>query len=237
MESTVVQIGDLIEKDVWSYEHYSHKSQLVRQTLENCPYDLVQLRDIVILLGRGFSNLGGSESGDVRVLSARDITNTGKISSKSDRYISFEKHNRLEKTKVIQDDVVLAKYFAGQVSNVAAIYTCEESATLDNSVIRLRLDRSKVEPRYLVRLMNSSLGRFLLSSAAIGSVQPTINMSSLFRVKIPLPSLLQQKKLIKDLEDKYREAAKLEKRAHRLRVEARQFIDRFLGFEGEENAS
>jgi type I restriction enzyme, S subunit len=235
MKSTVVQIQDLIAKGVWSYEPFSHKYRLAERALEDSPYNLVPLQDIVRAHGRGFSSIETHVSGEIPILSASDITDEARIDKQSEKYISLEKHNRLDKSAVTKGDILLAVYVP-QAGNVAVWYDREEPANVDSSLIRLRLSRRRADPRYLVLFLNSSLGKLLLNMIAKGSVRPKIDTSSLLDIVIPLPPMSEQLKLLEAVTQKRREAALLEERAQTLRLEAARLVEIFLGLE-EKDAS
>ena len=82
---------------------------------------------------------------------------------------------------------------SGQIS--CAVVRFESEATYAESLMRLRLDQSRVEPDFLRLYLSSRHGRAPLAAVTTGTVIPNLRPDALVEVKVPLPPLAEQRRI------------------------------------------
>ncbi len=164
---------------------------------------------------------------DVPLLSVRNITPEGVVIDDNNKFISEQEHEKLSKSAVHRNDV-LVSLFLREGNNVATVYISDKPANLSSHLALLRLRTEQIEPHYLVSFLNSSIGQSLISQLAVGSVQRSLTINLLLNLSIPLPPLLEQKKLVEAMHQKRQQAAQREREAASLREEADEMVDAFV---------
>lgn len=104
-----------------------------------------------------------------------------------------------------------------------AVAKVEQGKTLlgNGSLFIIEVDRTKADPYYIQAFFESERGTALLQRFCLASVMPSISLGRLKEIKIPLPSLDEQKKIADRFRAKIDEVAlcrvKLERAIHSLR--------------------
>lgn len=80
-------------------------------------------------------------------------------------------------------------------------------ATYSESLMRLRFDRSRVEPDFIRLFLTSRSGRALLSAVTTGSVIANLRASALVEIRIPLPPLDEQRRIARAMAELERSVA------------------------------
>lgn len=102
--------------------------------------------------------------------------------------------------------------------------------------IRLRLDRRRINPRFIRFVANSGAGRRYIESVLVTSAgQKTINKTSLFELGVPLPSVSEQTEIIRRVETLFAFADRLETRYTAARAQVEKLTPSLLAkaFRGE----
>jgi type I restriction enzyme S subunit len=83
-----------------------------------------------------------------------------------------------------------------------AVFDLEEEYVFASYLIRLRLDRTRVEPKLLSLYLNSPLGRaYMLKEKIQMTAQANVNAKKLRALPIALPSLPEQRRIVAYLDD------------------------------------
>jgi type I restriction enzyme S subunit len=102
-----------------------------------------------------------------------------------------------------ENDLVITR--SGRVGTVAVFDGFRLPVLPGAFLIRFRLKRDVAEPHFYQYFFNSPAGQELLRSVATGSVQQNLNITSLHRLYIPVPSLNEQRaiaRILGSLDDK-----------------------------------
>lgn len=139
-----------------------------------------------------------SDSGYCLFLSAKNVTKDGFEFSQK-QFITKEKDGLLRKGKLERNDVVLTT--RGTVGNVA-LY--DDSILFDNmrinsGMIIIRCDKEKILPQYLYFVLKSGLFQDQVENFRSGSAQPQLPIRDMQNMKLPLPSLEEQKDVINQI--------------------------------------
>lgn len=108
-------------------------------------------------------------------------------------------HNKLKKSQVRKGDVLIAR--SGSFG-VASIYL-ENEVINSADIIILEIDRSTIDPLYLVAFLNSKYGSLQLKRFASGGVQGHVNLRILGDLKVPLLQSEIQRKISSSIAEAY----------------------------------
>jgi len=223
MEKTVVRLSEVRNKGAWNFSLFSAENRKAEAALKQSPYPVVPLKEIVKKAERGFSIRPESSSEGIPLLSVQCITPKGVVIDNANRFISQEEHQKLYRSAVKRNDVLVSLLRHPNV-NISAVYESDEPANLTSALVRLQLEKEKIDPRYLSTFLNSSVGQSLIQQRTIGSIQQSMTISRLLDLPIPLPPLEEQEHLLRAIQDKHSEAIKYEQEAIKLREEANELI-------------
>jgi len=137
--------------------------------------------------------------------------------------IKKEFHNKLKKSQVRKGDVLIAR--SGSFG-VASIYL-EDEVINSADIIILEIDRSAIDPLYLVAFLNSKYGSLQLRRFASGGVQGHVNLKILGDLKVPLLPREVQRNISTSIADAYT----LKKSANSYYQKAQTLLESELGLD------
>ncbi len=145
------------------------------------------------------------EKGSARLLRITDIQNGG-VSWES---VPFCECEDLGKYKLYDGDIVFARTGA-TVGKSYLINNPPENAIFASYLIRVGTDRKQCSPELLYYFFQSMDYWDQITEHAVGGAQPNVNGSKLKKVKIFLPSLVEQEKIVTRLDKLSAKLKKLE---------------------------
>jgi type I restriction enzyme S subunit len=108
--------------------------------------------------------------------------------------------------KLSDNDVILTR--SGRVGDAAFVTPMSKEAIISSDLIKVRLNE-KINPKYLVYYMNSSLGRVQIEMIVHGAASPKINQDNINNLIIVSPSLEKQKEIVSKADLDVKEIVKL----------------------------
>jgi type I restriction enzyme, S subunit len=135
------------------------------------------------------SNLLTTElvSEGVPVIYIRDIT-TGYYQRVSKSFVTTQKAKELDSCRADGGDVLVAK--VGDPPGTAAVYPLHEPAgVISQDVIRIKPNREKVHPEFLVKLLNSEIGYNILKPILVEGTRERFGLTPMKQLEVPLPPL------------------------------------------------
>lgn len=95
------------------------------------------------------------------------------------------------------------RFAAGAVGSfgVAVVVETERPFTFQRHIAHLRLRADRALPEFVAEFINSPAGRQQSESAALGGAQRTVTLASLAAFEIPLPSLVEQRRIAAELRE------------------------------------
>lgn len=226
MEKILVKLSEISNKKRWDFLLFSSASRKTDEVLQKIKYPVLSLKEIVKKTERGFPGILTNTLDGIPLLSLGCITHEGVVITNANKFISLEEHQKLYKSAVKNNDVLVA-LFARPNMNISAVYEFDTPANLTSHLAKLELNE-KVYPQYVSIFLNSSFGKELIQQKAIGSIQPSITISQLLDLPIPIPPLEEQKRLVKSLQYKQIKALELQQKAAKLMEEASELIETFF---------
>lgn len=140
-------------------------------------------------------------------LRVQNLSWDGHVNSEGLVYISQEVQNANLKSKLIPDDILIAKTGA-TIGKVAQVPQDVKEANTTSSVGKITVDKQKYSPRYvLYSLISKTFQDQIWIDAAMKSAQPGFNVDDLITYIISCPSLSQQNIIAAFLD---RETAKID---------------------------
>ncbi len=143
----------------------------------------------------GFTEKAADE-GDARFVRITDISETGKLRTESQKFITLNADARgslLEK-----GDILVAR--TGATYGKTMIFEEDYSAVFASFLIRLRFEKTQVDPHYYWAFAQSDLYWNQARSLVTGGGQPQFNGNALVQVKVPLPPLAEQQAIMAEIE-------------------------------------
>ncbi len=136
----------------------------------------------------------------------------------------------LKRCELIDGDVVVARAIGSRIHlGKCAVFRAAapgKTFVLDSHLIRVRLDKAKVNPDYVRYYLSSSIGRDeILRNSRQSAIQFNINVRELSSVKIPVPPLTKQRRIIEYLDGVQGQVAELK----RVQAESAAELERLEG--------
>ena len=114
-----------------------------------------------------------------------------------------EKLEKYETYKLLPNDILIST--KGTVGKVALIGEILKPMIASQAIQVIRLDREYIiEPKFLYMFLKSNIGQTLLKRLSTGTTMPQITTKEIKELKIPIPSIEQQQKIMKKFEDEVR---------------------------------
>ena len=180
-----------------------------RQIIENykpsididLSWETVGINDLPLTIidgDRGKSYPSGSDfskDGYCLFLNTKNVLKNG-FNFDETMFVTKEKDNQLRKGKLLRDDVILTT--RGTIGNCAIF---NDKVTFDNirinsGMLIFRCNKEVLLPEYLFYYFQSSNFHQDINLNKSGSAQPQLPISSLKNIKIPIPSVSEQEKII-----------------------------------------
>lgn len=113
---------------------------------------------------------------------------------KSSKYVSEEKAEQLDFCRVDPGDLLLAK--VGDPPGDAAIYPFgAEPGIVTQDVVRIKVDEKWADKVYLSHLLNSAIGRFVVSSVSVEATRSRFSLGDFKALRFVLPPIEEQESI------------------------------------------
>ena len=211
--------------DRWSVDYNQAASTIMDLTKGKFP--VVELGTILDLVQYGTSEKTNSNGEGVCVIRMNNIVD-------GDLDISNLKHLKVSKDieeslKLISGDILINRTNSKELVGKCAVFDKKETYIFASYLIRLRVDPEKADPHFVTFAINGPIGRLqinALSRQIIG--QANINSQEIRSLKLPLPNLNVQQKLIKKAMQERQKAATLRTAAKELLEKATVGVEQTL---------
>jgi type I restriction enzyme M protein len=171
--------------------------QIVFDNLENP--NLIKILDLSKKTQYGMTQSVMPEVKGIPFIRITDIDSFGKINCNELPEISASKED-IEKYKVNEGDLLVAR--SGSIGKCTVINKMEKNTVFASYLIRFILDKTIVEPKYILYYLLSNKGQLELQTRATKMAQTNINANQIASIEIPIPSLEKQREIIKEIDEK-----------------------------------
>ena len=138
--------------------------------------------------GYSFKNSG------IKFIRSENITDS-RIISKVSLYISKEANEKLKRSILLKDDVLMS--IAGAyLGKLALITEMDLPANTNQAVAIIRTDKSKLSPLYLYYYLSSYKMQCYINNVNAQSAQPNINLQQIGDININVPNLNYQQHIV-----------------------------------------
>jgi type I restriction enzyme S subunit len=125
----------------------------------------------------------------------------GRLDLRDLKYLHLN-DSELSNLHLARGDVLVNRTNSAELVGKCAVFDLEEEYVFASYLIRLRLDRTRVEPKLLSLYLNSPLGRaYMLKEKTQMTGQANVNAKKLRALPIALPSLPEQRRIVAYLDD------------------------------------
>ena len=189
--------------------------------LENSGYPIFNLSEVTDLISDGTHFTPNYVDDGVKFISVKDVRKS-KIDLNNTKYITLEEADKLDRRcKPQLNDVLLTKI--GATFGFASTVETNERFQIFVSLALLR-PNSKILPKYLEIFLNSDLAYIQYERVIKGAGVPDLHLEDIRKIKIPLPTMKEQKIIVSNYQIAYDEKIQKESQAKELI----QNIDNYL---------
>lgn len=136
--------------------------------------------------------------GSIRLLQLADIGD-GYFIDKSHRFINEEAFSRLKCTELREGDILVAR-MPDPLGRACILGELSQRCITVVDVCIIRVDKNKVNPKWLVHAINSPLLRQQIQNLAKGATRVRISRKNLAEVKLQVPPLEEQQRIADQLD-------------------------------------
>ena len=183
---------------------YYHLGYLIEKKLNQVKYDIVPLNNILSeSMVSGQSPKGGVKYsiGEIPSLVIGNITDKGSFNFDELNYLPIDFYEiRKEKLQLKRFDILIAKDGAttGKTAIIPEDFPFEE-CMFNEHIFRLKIDKNKANPLYIFYFLSGRLGQIQLKRQVSGGAQGGITREFVNKIIIPLPPLIIQKQIVKEV--------------------------------------
>lgn len=160
-------------------------------------WNAIQLGKLCTYITDGTHQATKKQSNGIPFLFVSCIKN-GKIDFSKSSYISDSKYAEISLGKEPRDDAVLYTV-VGSYGN-AAIIEGDAPFAFERNIAFLLPNKEELNPKFLVHWLNSESGRKQAEIAATGNAQKLISLTALKKIRIAVPKLKEQQRIVEILE-------------------------------------
>ena len=147
--------------------------------------------------GPRFSSDEYAPDGNVACLRTTDFDSDGRIDFDAMPLANLDL-DRFRSHVLKRDDLVITR--TGAYLGKVAVFTEFRLPVLPGAFsIRFRLDQDVADPQFIRYYFGSPDGQDSIQSIATGSVQPNLNITNLHALKVPLPPISEQRRIVEIL--------------------------------------
>ena len=158
-------------------------------------WPLVRIAEVVTDVRYGTSK-PGDKDGVYAYLRMNNLTDDGGLDLTDLKRITLSGED-FEKCVVRRGDILFNRTNTKELVGKTAYYDLDDDMVIAGYIIRVRVDKDKIDPRYLWKLMNTVELKTKLRHMAKGAIhQANINAQELQSIEIPLPPLSLQREFV-----------------------------------------
>jgi type I restriction-modification system DNA methylase subunit len=170
---------------------------LVNWEVENLFCGKEELFDDLFNTEYGYTDSAGDE-GNYRIVRITDINKFGQLKETGKAYINVESEKDINQYKLYKGDIVIAR--TGATFGKMLFYNSDEESLFASYLIRLIPKRNDIYTKYIWYFSFSSKYWEQANKLVTGGTQPQFNANKISDLKIPLPDLETQQKIVDELD-------------------------------------
>ncbi|MBU2522887.1 MAG: restriction endonuclease subunit S [Nanoarchaeota archaeon] len=203
--------------------HYQRKANL---QFNKCKFNLVNLGEVVKGYKKGVLPKHNEKGGEIQLIQIKNITMEGEfdiedITTAKTSYAIKNKDALLEK-----DDLLIV--ITGATIGKVALWNEDKEFYLGSDMIRIKLDKTKISPYYLLNVLLSDFGQKQILSYITGATNKHLSPKDIMKIRIPLPPIKNQEKIAEDIQVHKEKAKKLKEEAKEVLSKAKEKVERMI---------
>lgn len=209
-------------------EFYLPEYQEKLDALAKSPYPLKSLKKVASRLFDG--PFGSNRKVDmyqddgIPYIRVKDVLPTG-IDLSDIKYISQEKHQELNRSRVIPGNVLIT--IAGRVGTAAVFPDTFEEGNITGHIAGIELPED-INPHYVAAFLNSQFGEFQVIRLSHRTTRPEMNLKEVGSILISIPPRSLQDQIAQVMQEAYAEAARLRIQAENSVSLSKQSVERMI---------
>jgi restriction endonuclease S subunit len=198
---------------------YTNEFKQLEDTLKKCPHPLVNLEHLLIELYRypTFYDIPFKKEG-IPVVKVTNISKEGilkPLSAEEYDFIDEDINKKFHRTILQEEDLVLTVRGA-TIGKIALVPRELEGSNINPNLIRISLDKNRINPYYFWIYFNSKIGQKLFLQQAANTAKQTVTVPQIRSLKIPLPSNSVQNKIVDIMQSAHNQKKQKEAEAQKL---------------------
>lgn len=171
----------------------------------------IKFEDLILKSGNGIAKRSGTDGKNITVLRLADFKNSERITGNEKQITLTEKE--INQYQLNQNDILVVRV-NGSIDLAGKFILYEQNKNIEaycDHFIRFQLNQEKILPQFMIYIANFGKGRdYLQSSLSTSAGQNTINQTSIKNLTLKLPSVEEQREIIKRVEQLFAYADTIE---------------------------
>lgn len=186
-------------------------------------WEFVQLEKLSHGIEYGIT-AGSDDSGNAILLRITDINENGRL-NEGLRFTTVDEKT-YDKYKLKWGNVLIAR--SGATAGKPYIHKSNDRFIFASYLLRILLNEEKIDPDYFFSFLNSPNYLLQLTGIKVGSAQPNVNTTNLSTLKVPLPSLEEQKQIASLFQSIETAMEQMEGQEKNLKALWKRLVDEFV---------
>ena len=166
-------------------------------------------------------------SGDYLLITGINFTDNNTVDYESCVYVDKERYVQDQYIQVRENDLLITK--DGTLGKLALIAEMPpKPATLNGGLFVIRNPDNKIYPKFLMYVMKSEPFRKMIRKSITGSTVPHLTQNMLVNFPIPIPSLSEQRSIVKQVDEKLTKIEKIKTNAETNLKNAKELFETTL---------
>jgi len=125
-----------------------------------------------------------------------------------DYYIDKERYEELKSNAVKPGDILIS--LVGTIGKVLILPDNIEQGIINPRLVKLSLDKNLIDSKYFKNYLETEKARHYFSTVSHGETMKILNLGILKKLPVPLPSLVEQRRIVAEVERRLSVAAQVE---------------------------
>jgi len=230
MRSVLIKNSELLVDKRDNFEYYDPEVKKIIKKIKKCKHEKLGKLAKLIYRYPTFYGLKYLNEG-IWVVKGENVIDDRIQKLGEDDYISKSDASRFPKTILQENDIVMS--VRGTIGKCAIVpKELENKAIINANMIRIVIDESKVNPKYIHSFLVSDLGQKILQRQSTKAVQSTITVPFIEDIDVPIPDNSTQNEVIKLSRKAYEFKKEKIKEANRIFDSSKKMIDKIIVKEG-----
>lgn len=201
--------------------YYQNKYKIIEDVIDNLS-DKCRLGDVIVNLSNGIEVRDYVENG-YRYLRVTDL-GEHELSNASSKYINI---NGIPNRVKLNTNCILVSR-SGSLGLVNEVNADMLDYVLSSHIFKVELDTKRINPKYAVEILRNKICQNQIFRNNNGGIIPEIQQNALKSIKIPLPPLEKQQKIVDHITAIRQQAKALQEEGKTILEDAKKEVERII---------